>query len=447
MSRVHEKIPGGAHTYSKGDDQFPATAPRTIARGKGYTLWDEAGRPFVDWTMGLAAVSLGHANDEVNAAASDWLARGSNFARPSGLEEQLADAIKALSPRAEMVKFGKHGSDGTSSAVRLARAFTRRDHVIACASNPFYSVHDWWIGTTQTNGGVPEAVRSLTHTFPYGSLDALDSLLERLAGKVACVMVEPAATVPPALQCRCEHCTRRSPLTSRCAQASFWKQVAERCRKAGALFALDENKTGFRMDLPGAESFYALEPDMVCYGKAMANGFSVSALAGRADVLDQGGIFQTERDRVFLLSATHGGETHSLAASLKTIEIMRRDAVTDHMWRIGEELLQAFNAAARSHGADKTFVLEGYPCFPVMSVRQAGMAGDVLRTLFLQEMARHGVLFNFVVPALAHDRAAVQLTVAAASKALATCMEAIERGDAERRLEGPVLRPVFRRRN
>ena len=326
MSTVHEKIPGGAHTYSKGDDQFPATAPRTIARGKGYTLWDESGREFVDWTMGLAAVSLGHAEEETAAAAAEWLKRGTNFARPTRLEEELADVIRDLSPCAEMVKFGKHGSDGTSAAVRLARAFTKRDHIVACSSNPFYSVHDWWIGTTATNAGVPEAVKALTHLFPYGDLKALDALIERLAGKVACVFVEPAATVAPAMQCRCERCRRGTGDASRCTQAAFWRAVQERAHAAGALFILDENKTGFRMALPGAETFYGLRPDMVCYGKAIANGFSVSALAGRAAVLDQGGILQTERDRVFLLSATHGGETHALAAALKTIEIRHNNA-------------------------------------------------------------------------------------------------------------------------
>jgi glutamate-1-semialdehyde 2,1-aminomutase len=447
MSKVHEKIPGGAHTYSKGDDQFPATAPRTIARGKGYTLWDESGREFVDWTMGLAAVSLGHAQEETAAAAAEWLKRGANFARPTRLEEELADVVRELSPCAEMVKFGKHGSDGTSAAVRLARAFTRRDHIIACSSNPFYSVHDWWIGTTAANAGIPEAVKALTHLFPYGDLKALDALLERVAGEVACVFVEPAATVSPAQQCRCERCQRGIGDGARCTQAAFWRAVEERAHAAGALFILDENKTGYRMALPGAETFYGLKPDMVCYGKAMANGFSVSALAGRAAVLDQGGILQTERDRVFLLSATHGGETHALAAALKTIEIMRRDNVIAHLWSIGARLSRAFNDAAREAGAGELFALEGYPCFPSLTVAPSVRNPDVMRTLLLQEMARHGVLFNFVVPAHAHDERAIDLTVAAARKALAVCAQAAAKGDAERRLDGPVLRPVFRRRN
>ncbi len=447
MDRVHEKIPGASHTYSKGDDQFPATAPRRIARGKGCMLWDEAGRPFVDWTMGLASVSLGHANDEVSAAAAAWLDRGSNFARPSALEEELADAVRALSPQPRMVKFGKHGSDGTSAAVRLARAFTGRDRIIACSSNPFYSVHDWWIGTTLAGAGVPGAIRALTHTFPYGDLAALDALLERYGKETACIMIEPAATVPPAQQCRCARCRGAGGAIGDCTQAAFWRQVAGRARACGALFALDENKTGFRMDLPGAEHFYGLAADLVCYGKAMANGFSVSAITGREEILDQGGILQTSHDRVFLLSATHGGETHALAAALKTIEIMRRDRVPAHMWRIGQELAAGFNAAARDSGAEGVFALEGYPCFPVLGVNAPAGDADILRTLLLQEMARHGVIFNFVAPALAHDAEAVAKTVAAARAAFKVCMDAIGRGDAARRLEGPVLRPVFRRRN
>jgi len=447
MDRVHRKIPGASHTYSKGDDQFPATAPRRIARGSGCTVWDEDGRPFVDWTMGLASVSLGHAHAEVSAAAARWLPLGSNFPRPSALEEELADAIRTLGPGSRMVKFGKHGSDGTSAAVRLARAFTRRDRVVACSSNPFYSVHDWWIGTTLAGAGVPAAVRSLTHTFPYGDLAALDALLEKYAGEVAVVIIEPAATVPPALQCRCRKCLTGTGAAADCAQAQFWSEVAGLARAAGALFVLDENKTGFRMALPGAEQFYGLDADMVCYGKAMANGFSVSAIAGREDLLDQGGILQTDRDRVFLLSATHGGETHALAAALATLEIMRRDDVPGHIWRIGRQLVTAFNAEARDLGLETVFSLEGYPCFPALTVNAMHGEADVLRTLLLQEMARHGVLMNFVAPALAHDADAVAKTAAAARFALGVCRMAIDMKNAASKLEGPVLRPVFRRRN
>src|SRR4030095_6650638 len=229
----------------------------------------------------------------------------------------------------------------------------------------------------------------------------------------------PAATVSPAQQCRCERCQRDSGDVSRCTQSAFWRAVQERAHKAGALFILDENKTGFRMALPGAETFYGLKPDMVCYGKAIANGFLGSGLAGRAAVLDQGGILQTERDRVFLLSATHGGETHALAAALKTVEIMRRENVIAHLWAIGARLSRAFNEAARETGAGELFALEGYSCFPSLTVAPSVRNADVMRTLLLQEMARHGVLFNFVVPARAHDERAIDLTVGAAREVLA----------------------------
>ncbi|MGH8759000.1 MAG: glutamate-1-semialdehyde 2,1-aminomutase [Burkholderiales bacterium] len=446
--RVHRKIPGGSHTYSKGDDQFPQTAPRTIARGEGYRLWDEEGRVFIDWTMGLASVSLGHAYPPVVEAAKSWLGRGSNFARPTALEEELADQFLAIVPCAQMVKFGKHGSDGTSSAIRLARAFTGRDRVLACSDNPFYSVHDWWIGTTECRAGIPEGVRGLTHTFPFGDLKALDALLDRYGKETACIIVEPAATIPPELQGGCSRCAGSGPVTRPgCPIESFWKQSQARARAVGALFVLDENKTGFRMAVPGAETFYGLEPDMTCYGKAMANGFSVSALAGRADVLDQGGIFQTDRDRVFLLSATHGGETHALAAALKTVEIMRKEPVTQTMWRIGDQLTTAFNAAAKRAGLADRFVMQGYGCFPTLRVQSNGTPDAVLRSLFVQEMAARGILCNFIVPAYVHDESAVKETIVAAKGALKVCAEAIATGNVQDRLLGPPLRPVFRRRN
>jgi glutamate-1-semialdehyde 2,1-aminomutase len=445
---VHDKIPGASHTYSKGDDQFPATAPLLIARGAGYRVWDEHGRSFIDWTMGLAAVSLGHAYPPVVDAARQWLERGTNFARPTRLEEGLADELLAIVPCAGMVKFGKHGSDGTSSAVRLARAFTGRDRIIACSSNPFYSVHDWWIGTTEARAGIPTATRELTHLFPFGDINALDALLDRYGSEAACIIVEPAATTPPALQGGCPRCAGDRPITCPdCPQEQFWKAVQQRARAVNALFILDENKTGFRMAVPGAETFYGLTPDMVCYGKAMANGFSVSALAGRSDVLDQGGILQQERDRVFLLSATHGGETHALAAALATVRIMRNEPVIEHLWRIGRTLTDGFNRLAGKLGLGAAFGMLGYGCFPTLRIEIDGAAHAPLRTLFLQEMAERGVLINFIAPAYAHDDAAIGETLAVAEHALTICADAVTRGDVLRRLKGPVVRPVFRKRN
>lgn len=444
---VHRKIPAACHTYSKGDDQFPATAPVRIARGLGYRVWDDHDRPFIDWTMGLASVSLGHAYPPVVAAAREWLERGSNFARPTRLEEELADELLAIVPCAQMVKFGKHGSDGTSSAVRLARALTGRDRILACASNPFYSVHDWWIGTTEASAGIPRAISDLTDLFPFGDLAALDALLDRYRGEVACVIVEPAATTPPSLQGGCRRCAGEGAVSPTCPQELFWKQVQERTRQAGALFILDENKTGFRLAVPGAETLFGLEPDLVCYGKAIGNGFSVSALAGRADALDQGGIQQTERDRVFLLSATHGGETHALAAAIATVRIMRREPVIERMWSIGTSLTSRFNVLTDRLGLAANFGMSGYPCFPTLRIERDGAADPALRTLFLQEMAARGVLMNFIAPAYVHDEAAVAETLAAAEGALAACGEALSGDLVGSRLLGPVVRPVFRKRN
>lgn len=441
---LHNIIPGGSHTYSKGDDQFPTTAPKHIRRAKGYTVWDLDNHQFVDWTMGLASVSIGHANEEIIEAVTQWLGRGSNFPRPSEIEEALANEILELSHAPAMVKLGKHGSDATSSAVRLARAFTGRDRVVACSSNPFYSVHDWWIGTTKASAGVPNAVSSLTHTFPFGDLVALDAILDRWGKEIACIIIEPAATTPHGSQGNCLRCGGQE---LECKNEVFWKSVAKKAREVGALFILDENKTGFRMALPGAQSFYGLDADMICYGKAIANGFSVSALVGRPEILDQGGIYQQEHDRVFLMSATHGGETHALAAALKTIELMRLHNVPEHMWQIGIELSKAFNNVAHEVGVGGIFVLSGYGCFPTLSIYAGDEDAIILRTLFLQEMARNRIIFNFIAPSLAHDKKAIELTISAAKKALAVCAEAIALGDGIARLEGPLLRPVFRRRN
>ncbi len=190
-------IPAGAHTYSKGDDQFPDVAPAFIERGEGCYAFDAEGNKFLDWGMGLRTVILGHAYPRVVEAATAELRKGSNFTRPSILELELAEELADLIPCAEMVKFAKNGSDVTTAAVRLARAATGRDLVAFPREQPFLSVDDWFIGSTEMNSGVPEAVQKLSLTFSYGDSQSVEDLFERHAGEIACVILEAATVVPP----------------------------------------------------------------------------------------------------------------------------------------------------------------------------------------------------------------------------------------------------------
>jgi glutamate-1-semialdehyde 2,1-aminomutase len=451
--RAHRLIPAGAHTYSKGDDQFPSNAPAFIARGKGATVWDTEGKEYLDWGMGLRSVVLGHAYPRVVEAVREQIALGSNFVRPSPLEADLAEMLVEMIPGADMVKFAKNGSDVTTAALRLARAHTGRDLVAICSDNPFYSFDDWFIGTTECNAGVPDVIARMTLKFSYGDTARLEALFREYPGQIGCVMVEPAATAPPVNRGGCLRCAswrsgRGEPLHSEdCRNRTFLQAVVEIAHRHGAVAVFDELITGFRFDTPGAQSLYGVVPDMSTFGKAMANGFSVSALVGHREIMELGGTRHCDRPKVFLLSATHGGETHAIAATIATIREMLDEPVIRHVWRVGEAFQRAINEAAAKADLSEHVRCDGYPPSPLLSfVGLDRQPSAELRTLFLQEMVAQGILLPYVAPSYSHTLDDVDRTAEAAQGALNVCRRAFDEGFA-RYLRGPASKPVFRRFN
>ena len=298
QQKSHALIPGGCHTYAKGDDQFPLLAPGFIARGEGSHVWDVDGNEFIEYGMGCRAVTLGHAFPPVLKAAQEEMLRGTNFSRPAPIELECAEELLGMIEAAEMAKFSKEGSTATTGAVKLSRAHTGRDMVALCHDHPFFAVHDWFIGTTAIDGGIPESVKKLSVTFRYNNPESVRYLFEKHPGRIACVILEPAKYEEP--------------------RDHFLHKVQEICREHGALFVLDEMITGFRWHNGGAQHTYDIAPDLSAFGKALANGYSVSALVGKREYMELGGLYH-DRERVFLLSTTHGAETHALAAAIATM--------------------------------------------------------------------------------------------------------------------------------
>lgn len=423
LNRTHAVIPGGAHTYSKGDDQFPANAPGFLERGEGVRVWDEEGREYLDWSMALRAISLGYGNRAVNDAAIEQIHKGSNFGRPSRIETELAEDLIDLLPGMNMVKFAKNGSTVTTAAVKLARAYTGRDMVGICRDHPFFSYDDWFIGTTVCDAGVPEVTKTLTTTFGYNDIASAEEMFAEYPSQISCVILEPTTTEPP--------------------REKFLHALRDLCHRNGAIFILDEMITGFRFHRSGAQSLFDVQPDLCTFGKGMGNGFSVAALCGKREIMELGGLLHGQR-RVFLISTTHGAENHSLAAARAVVRIYKDHDVTGHMTHIGQRLMDGLNEASRDNGVGSYFEAYGFACNPAYVCRDRdGAVSLPLKTVFMQEMIKAGILIPYMVPAFAHTDADVDRTVEAARKALKVCARALEDGW-ERHLDGPPVKPVFR---
>ena len=336
--KAHRLIPGGGHTYAKGDDQYPEHAPGFIAHGTGCHVWDLDGNEFIEYGMGLRAIALGHAFQPVVEAAYRQMQLGINFNRPAKIEVDLAEVMLDVIDGADMVKFAKNGSDVTTAAVKIARAFTGRDLVAICADQPFFSVDDWFIGSTAMNAGIPEAVVNMTLKFPYNDLAGLRDLFDRYPSQIACVLMEAEAATPPA--------------------PGYLEAVKDLCENRGAVLIFDEMITGFRWHLGGAQKFHGVIPHLSTFGKAMGNGFAIAALAGQREIMRLGGLDHDQK-RVFLLSTTHGAETHALAAALETIRIYREGSVIEFLWRQGERLCEGINQAIARHQIADHFELAG----------------------------------------------------------------------------------------
>jgi glutamate-1-semialdehyde 2,1-aminomutase len=425
-ARAHAAIPGGCHTYAKGDDQYPALAPPFITRGLGCTVWDLDGNPFIEYGMGLRAVTLGHAYPSVVAAVTDALGRGTNFTRPAPIEVECAEALLAQIGWADQVKFAKDGSTVTTAAVKLARAHTGRDLVAVCADHPFLSYNDWFFSITPMTSGIPEAVRKLTVTFRYNDLASVERLFAEHPRQIAGLILEAARVDEPA--------------------PGFLSGLKRLCEKNGAVLIFDEIITGFRWSRGGASAVYGVTPHLATFGKALANGFSLSALVGMREIMELGGGSHA-RERVFLLSTTHGAETHSLAAALATMKEYAERPVIETLYERGAQLRDGVLQAARRHGLQDHFGVVGRPCNLLFSTADAERKpSQSFRALFLQELIRNGVIAPSFVVSFSHSKDHIERTIEAVDASLKIYSAALADG-VDRFLVGPPVKPVYRKFN
>jgi glutamate-1-semialdehyde 2,1-aminomutase len=426
---IHRLIPGGAHTYSKGDDQFPLMSPAAITHGKGAYCWDVDGNKFLDTLMGLTSVSLGHAYDEVSERVIQEIHKGVNFSRPSIIEREMAEKFLSLVPQHDMIKYAKNGSVCTTAAVKLARAYTGRTLVARPIDHPFYSYDDWFIGSTACDAGIPDQFKQLTVTYQSDSLAALEQLFDQYPNQIACIVSEP------------EKWNHLEP--------DFYEKAIDLAHKHGALWIMDEMITGFKTDFPGSMKKFNAQPDMATWGKGIANGFSFCALTGKREIMEYGGIQRIGQPKVFLVSTTHGGETHAIAAGLATIDVFEKNNVIAHNHSIGDYFIQGAKTIIQNKKLDQVLSLGGFNWSSFLVVKnEAGEVDFGLRTLFMQEMIKHGVLYQGILaPCYSHSREDIDFMLQAFDAACDMMHKGLEDGYQKHLVGDNIIKPVFRKLN
>lgn len=428
-SQIQELIPGGAHTYSKGDDQFPLNAPGAIVRGKGAHVWDLDGNEYIDCSMGLTSVCIGHGYEPVAQAVCEAAFRGTNFQRPAAIELEAARIFLETVQSGDMVKFAKNGSTVTTAAVKLARAYTGRNRIAIAREHNFFSYDDWFIVTTPCDRGIPAYVREITAAFSYNNYASVEALLADNDHDIACLIMEPVKFDPP--------------------RDDFLHKVAALCKERGVILILDEMITGFKWGLTGAQNYYGIKPDISTWGKGIANGFSACALTGRADIMELGGIRREGDDKLFLISTTHGAETTGLAAMIATIGEFKQHNMIESNWARGAALKQRLEQIVHKHELGDALQLLGYPCLFALACRSspAGVPDDAYRTLMMQEMIARGVLFQgLFYPTWSHQQAEMDHLTMAFDESCAVYRKAIEAGTTDGWLIGRAAKVVFRKK-
>lgn len=414
LDLAQRTIPLGAQTFSKSRTQYPVgAAPLFATHSRGSRTWDVDGNEYVDLVSSLGAVVLGYGDEEITEAVVRQLESGVTLSLSHPLEEQVAAQLVELIPCAEMVRFAKNGTDATSAAIRLARAATGRDHVIACG---YHGWQDWFIGSTTRNLGVPAATQALTHAVPYNDLSAVERVIAAHPDGVAALIMEP--------------------MTSTWPEPGFLEGVRELTQRHGIVLVFDEMLTGFRFAAGGAQQYFGVTPDLAAFGKGLANGLPLSAVTGRRDLM------MLMEDIFF--SGTYGGETLSLAAANVVLRRMATGQPTEVLAQVGASLVRAVDAE-RSDASKDLLTFTGHPSwlFLKWSVTDAPTLNEV-KTLFLQEMLRRGVLVlgtHDVTTAFTDDD--IALVASAYAETLDVIGDGLSRGDVAARLECDTLVPLF----
>ena len=416
LERAERTIPLGSQTFSKSRIQYPVgISPLYAAKAKGAEIWDLDGNRYIDLVSALASVTLGYGEKSIVRAVKKQLRKGVSMSLPGMLEAEVSELVVSMVPSAEMVRFGKNGSDATSAAIRLARAFTGRDHIIVCG---YHGWQDWYIGSTSRNKGVPDSVSSLTHKFEYNDISSLQDTLIKFKGRIAAVIMEPMNVVYP--------------------EVGFLELVRELTHTAGALLIFDETITGFRFARGGAQELFDVTPDLSTFGKGMANGFPLSAVVGRREVM-------MEMEEIFF-SGTFGGELLSLAAAKCVLEGHLSDTICEKLADAGEKLTVQLEATINQFNLNSTLSFSGHPSWKFLNWQATeDYSTDEIKTFFMQKAFENGLLvLSTHNVTTAFNSKVIKSTTKIYTKILSDLSHAIQNRSLREELKVSPLKPLFK---
>ena len=413
LDRALKSIPLASQTFSKSLTQYPrGVSPFFIEKGKGARVWDEDGNEYVDFVNSLAAVTLGYCDKDVDGAVHEQMKSGVTFSLPHKLEMEVAEKLIQIIPCAEKVRFAKNGTDASSAAVRIARAYTGKEHIAVCG---YHGWQDWYIGSTTRDLGVPQSVKELTHKFEYNNIESLEKIFQEQ--ELACVIMEPMNIEYP--------------------KNGFLKGVKELAHKNNALFILDETVTGFRYSLGGAQELFGVMPDLATFGKGMTNGYPLSAVVGSNEVM------QKVEDIFF--SGTFGGETLSLAAASKIIDKYKKEQVIEHFSEVGSYLLEKLNQLINDKNLGDIFRTSGHPSWSFLHIKEQEKYDTFeIKTFFLQEMFKRGILtLGSHNISFSHTKEIVDQLLDVYTEVLPMVKENIKNKTLLENIQGDILQPLF----
>ena len=426
LKRAEKVIPLGTQTFSKSKLCYPqGSSPHFIARGQGATVWDIDGHQYIDFVSGLLSVNLGYCDPDVDAAVQQQLACGVNFSLSHPLETEVAEMLVDLIPCADMVRFGKNGSDVTSAAIRLARAYTGRDKVAVCG---YHGWHDWYIGSTTRDAGVPSDVKSLTEKFEYNNIESLQQILDNNTScekgtegnRIAAIILEPMNVAWP--------------------QDNFLEKVRALATEHGAVLIFDEMITGFRFDIGGAQTLFGVTPDLATFGKSLSNGLPLSALVGKQDIM--------QWIETIFFSGTFGGETLSLAGAKATLTKLTEQGVLAHTHRLGAMILEQLPQLISKHQLEDYCYSCGHPSWSFLifnDVKNSLYTPDQLQTYLQQEQLAKGLLINGSHNlCFAHTEQDIAYLLQCYDEIFAKLKRLIDSGTLEDAVIGDFLQPIFK---